>query len=238
MKDEELFVLIERAQREDSNAMERLVQDNAALVWSIVGRYTGRGVENEDLFQLGNIGLIKAIQGFDIHYGTKFSTYAVPKIGGEIRRFLRDDGLIKVSRTTKSTAIQIARMREELLKKLEREPTISELSEQLGIPIEEVAASENAMIPTDYLQRPISDDGGTLEQSIPSDVSEDSFFEQMELRHALAKLKPRDRKLILLRYFRGKTQQQCAQELGVSQVQVSRLERKAIQSLRTWMAEE
>lgn len=235
MGEQERFSLIECAQEGDKTALDFLVQDNAPLVWSIVSRYAGRGVETEDLFQLGNIGLIKAIYGFDTQYGTQFSTYAVPKISGEIRRFLRDDGLIKVSRTTKSTAARIARQRETMLQKNGREPTIHELSEELGISPEEIAASENAMLPADYLQRPIGDDGCTLEQTIPSKQQEATFFEHLELKEAMEKLNDREQKLLLLRFFRSQTQQQCARQLGVSQVQVSRLERKILEKLRSWM---
>lgn len=234
-EEQERFSQIESAQRGDKIALDYLVQDNAPLVWSIVSRYAGRGVESEDLFQLGNIGLIKAIYGFDTEYGTQFSTYAVPKISGEIRRFLRDDGLIKVSRTTKRTAAYIARERERLFQQNGREPTVYELAEQLGLSPEEIAASETAMLPADYLQRPIGDDGCTLEQMIPGPAQDTAFFEHLELREAMEKLSPRERKLLLLRFFRAQTQQQCARELGVSQVQVSRLERKILEKLRGWM---
>lgn len=230
--------LIRRAQSGDTAALEQLTEDNKALVWSIVQRYMGRGVDSDDLFQLGCIGLIKAIQGFDLSLGTQLSTYAVPKIAGEIRRFLRDDGLIKVSRTTKSTAAQIARLREAFMQKNSREPTLSELSAESGLSIEEIASSENAMLPADYLQRPLGDDGGTLEQMLPDTKASDNFFEYMALREALDKLEAREKKLILMRYFRAKTQQQCADALGVSQVQVSRMERRIIEKLRGWMEAE
>lgn len=229
------FSLIESAQHGDKIALDSLVQDNAPLVWSIVSRYSGRGVESEDLFQLGNIGLIKAIYGFDTEYGTQFSTYAVPKISGEIRRFLRDDGLIKVSRTTKRTAACIARERERLLQQNGHEPTVHELAEQLGLSPEEIAVSETAMLPTDYLQRPIGEDGCTLEQTIPGTQQDTALFEHLQLHEAIEKLSQRERKLLLLRFFRAQTQQQCASELGVSQVQVSRLERKILEKLRGWM---
>ena len=234
-EEQERFSQIESAQRGDKIALDYLVQDNEPLVWSIVSRYAGRGVESEDLFQLGTIGLIKAIYGFDTEYGTQFSTYAVPKISGEIRRFLRDDGLIKVSRTTKRTAACIARERERLFQLNGREPTVYELAEQLDLSPEEIAANETAMLPADYLQRPIGDDGFTLEQMIPGTAQDNAFFEHLELREAMEKLSPRERKLLLLRFFRAQTQQQCALELGVSQVQVSRLERKILEKLRGWM---
>ncbi len=232
---EERFMLIERAQAGEDTALEELVRTNTPLVWSIVGRYVGRGVEREDLFQLGCIGLIKAIQGFDTEYGTQFSTYAVPKIIGEIRRFLRDDGLIKVSRSTKSNAIRISRMREEVLQQTGEEPTLSELSARLDLSPEEIASTETAVLPTDYLQRPLGDDGGTLEQVLVDTEQEDRFFEHLALQEAMEKLEPREKKLLLLRYFRAQTQQQCALELGVSQVQVSRLERRVLDKLRCWM---
>ena len=234
---EERFALIERAQAGEDCAMEELVQANTPLVWSIVGRYAGRGVEREDLFQLGCIGLIKAIQGFDTQYGTQFSTYAVPKIIGEIRRFLRDDGLIKVSRSTKSNAVRIARVREEVMRQTGEEPTLSELSARLDLPAEEIAATETAVLPADYLQRPLGDDGGTLEQILVDDTQQEQFFEHLALREAMEKLLPREKKLLLLRYFRAQTQQQCALELGVSQVQVSRLEKKVLEKLRKWMSD-
>ncbi|MGN1015343.1 MAG: sigma-70 family RNA polymerase sigma factor [Butyricicoccus sp.] len=232
---DERFQLIERAQHGNEQALQTLVQENTPLVWSVVSRYTGRGVEAEDLFQLGSIGLIKAIRGFDIHYGTQFSTYAVPKISGELRRFLRDDGLIKVSRTTKSLAYRIAQMREEMVQATGREPTVQELAERLDLPPEEIAASENAMLPTDYLQRPLGEDGSTLEQMLPDSNSEETFFDRLALREAMEKLEPREKKLLLLRYYRGYTQQQCASALGVSQVQISRLERRILSKLRSWM---
>ncbi len=233
--DQERFALIQLAQDGDRQAMDLLTDQNSALVWSIVQRYTGCGVDAEDLFQLGSIGLIKAIRGFDTDYGTQFSTYAVPKIAGEIRRFLRDDGLIKVSRTTKSTAMKLARLRETFLQEHSREPTLQELSQLSGLDVCEIAASENAMVPADYLQRPLGDDGGTLEQLIPDRQTDEHFFDRMALREAMEKLEPKEKKLLLLRYFRCQTQQQCASALGVSQVQVSRLERRIVSHLRELM---
>lgn len=234
---EERFALIERAQEGEEEALDELVRTNTPLVWSIVGRYAGRGVEREDLFQLGCIGLIKAIHGFDTQYGTQFSTYAVPKIVGEIRRFLRDDGLIKVSRSTKSNAVRIARAREEAIQQTGEEPTLSELSAQLDLSAEEIAATETAVLPADYLQRPLGDDGSTLEQVLVDDTQQEQFFEHLVLREAMEKLQPREKKLLLLRYFRAQTQQQCALELGVSQVQISRLEKRILDKLRAWMTD-
>ena len=229
---EKQLCLLQKAQQGDEQAKEQLVRDNQALVWSIVKRYTGRGTEAEDLFQLGSIGLLKAIQGFDCAYGTKFSTYAVPKIAGEIRRFLRDDGTIKISRTIKELGYRISTARQSLHQTLQRSPTISELAEYLDITPEEIASCETALLPTDSLQREIGDDGTTLEQLLGDQCMEETVLESLSLQEAMRQLDARAQQVLLLRYFRGQTQQTCARQLGISQVQVSRLERKAIVKLR------
>lgn len=235
---EEQLKLLRQAQAGDDTACETLIRENSALVWSIVRRYSGRGVDTEDLFQLGSMGLLKAIQGFDCDYGTRFSTYAVPKINGEIRRFLRDDGTVKVSRTIKSLAIRVNAAREQLSMKTGREPTISELSELLDASPEEIAACENALMPTDSLQREIGNDGATLEHLLGDDGIEEKILESVTLQEAMQRLGEKERRVILLRYFRNQTQQQCASQLGISQVQVSRLERRAIDQMRTIMTME
>lgn len=229
---EEQLRLLRLAQGGDAGATEQLICDNQALVWSIVKRYTGRGAEAEDLFQLGSIGLLKAIQGFDCAYGTKFSTYAVPKIAGEIRRFLRDDGTVKVSRTIKELGYRISAARQTLRQTLMRAPTVSELAEFLQVAPEEIASCETALLPTDSLQREIGEDGTTLEQLLGDSCMEERVLESLSLREAMQQLDARARQVLLLRYFRGQTQQVCARQLGISQVQVSRLERKAIAALR------
>lgn len=230
--------LIRQAQSGDEAACETLITDNSGLIWSIVRRFAGRGVDMEDLYQLGSLGLLKAIQGFDCDYGTRFSTYAVPKISGEIRRFLRDDGTVKISRTIKSLAVKVNAAREQLSMKTGREPTISELAELLDTTPEEIAASETALIPADSLQREIGEDGAALEHLIGDNGIEERILESVTLRDAIGQLEEKERKVILLRYFRGKTQQQCAAALGVSQVQVSRLERRAIDHMRTMMTDD
>lgn len=227
--------LIQQAQNGDETACERLIIENSGLIWSIVRRFVGRGVDMEDLYQLGSMGLLKAIQGFDCDYGTRFSTYAVPKISGEIRRFLRDDGTVKVSRTMKSLAVKVNAAREQLSLKTGREPTISELAELLDVSPEEIAASETALLPTDSLQREIGEDGATLEHLIGDDGIEEKILESVTLRDAIEKLEEKERKVILLRYFRSQTQQQCSAALGVSQVQISRLERRAIDHIRAML---
>ena len=230
--------LLRLAQSGDTAAKEQLIRDNQALVWSIVKRYTGRGTEAEDLFQLGSIGLLKAIEGFDCTYGTRFSTYAVPKISGEIRRFLRDDGAMKVSRSVKELGYRVHTARETLHQTLSRPPTIHEIANWLEVSPEEIAACETALLPPDSLQREVGEDGTTLEQILGEACMEERVVESLALREAMERLDVRSQRILLLRYFRGQTQQACARQLGISQVQVSRLEKKAVQQLRKWLAQE
>lgn len=224
--------LLQRARNGDAAAKERMLLDNSGLIWSIVRRFYGRGVEADDLYQLGCLGFLKAIDGFDIEFGTQFSTYAVPKIAGEIRRFLRDDGSIKVSRTLKEQAAQIKTVRNYLMAELGREPLLSEVSQESGFSPEEIAAAETAMLPTDSLQRPAGEDGCSLGQLIPGEGIEDKIIESVSLRAAIAQLEARQRAVIDMRYFRGMTQEKTAAVIGISQVQVSRIERKALTILR------
>lgn len=173
--------LLRLAQSGDTAAKEQLIRDNQALVWSIVKRYTGRGTEAEDLFQLGSIGLFKAIEGFDCTYGTRFSTYAVPKISGEIRRFLRDDGAMKVSRSVKELGYRVHTARETLHQTLSRPPTIHEIANWLEVSPEEIAACETALLPPDSLQREIGEDGTTLEQMLGEACMEERVVESLAL---------------------------------------------------------
>lgn len=232
------MTLLERARDGDQEAKQRMVEENAGLIWSIVRRYFGRGVEAEDLYQLGCMGFLKAIEGFDLEYGTQFSTYAVPKISGEIRRFLRDDGAIKVSRTLKEQAQQIRTARNRLSLELGREPLLSEVSDATGFSPEDIAAAELAVMPTDSLQRPAGEDGCSLGQLIPGEEIEERILEEMSLRDAISVLDPRQKAVIRMRYFRSMTQEKTAAVLGVSQVQVSRIERKAVAELRRILMEE
>lgn len=224
--------LLERARDGDRAAREQMVEENAGLIWSIVRRFYGRGVDPEDLYQLGCLGFLKAMDGFDAEFGTQFSTYAVPKIAGEIRRFLRDDGTIKVSRTIKEQAQAIRNTRSKLTLELGRDPTLSEVSEAMGLTPDEIAVVETAMLPMDSLQRPTGEDGCSLEQLLPGEGIEEKILEDLDLRDAISKLEPRQRAVIDLRYYRGLTQDKTAKVLGVSQVQVSRIERKALGQLR------
>lgn len=227
--------LIEKAQQGDKAAAEQLVLENAGLIWSIARRYFGRGVEADDLYQLGALGFLKAIAGFDTQYGTQFSTYAVPKIAGEIRRFLRDDGAVKVSRSVKERAGTIKKERQRLMGELGREPTLSELSDALGIPPEEIASAEMATGSAESIQRQTGEEGITLEDVLAGPEMEEGILERMALKQALSNLSEREQMVISLRYFHGLTQQKVASMIGVSQVQVSRIEKKALERLRAFL---
>lgn len=224
--------LIRRAQAGDKDADARLVEENNGLIWSIARRFFGRGVEQDDLYQLACLGFLKAVRGFDGTYGTQFSTYAVPKIAGEIRRFLRDDGAVKVSRSVKELAVHLRRLQNEMETELGREVTVSELAERAGVSIEEAAMCERATQTADSLQREVGEDGALLGDLLGDDGMEEGLVTKLALRSAVADLPEREAKVIGLRYARGLTQQQCAHILGVSQVQISRLERRAIDRLR------
>ena len=227
----ELLTLLDRAQNGDNDACQQVLTENVGLIWSIVKRYSGCGVDTDDLYQLGCIGFIKAVKGFDLTYGTQFSTYAVPKIAGEIRRFLRDDGSVKVGRSLREKGQTLFYTRERLRHTLGREPQLSELAQETGMTVEEVAAEELANGPLESLQQETID-GLTLESTLGTDSPEEGMVEKIALREAIDSLPERERITILLRFFRGMTQEQTARILKVSQVQVSRLERKGLAKLR------
>lgn len=224
--------LILKAQSGDMEASERLVSDNAGLIWSVAKRFIGRGAEAEDLYQLGCLGFLKAVEGFDIQYGTQFSTYAVPKISGEIRRFLRDDGAVKVSRGIKERSASIKTARSALTQALGREPTIGEISRQTGFTPEEIAVAETATAATESIQRESGEEGFSLENILTDTETEERLVERIALRQAIDGLPERERMVIMLRYFHCLTQQRVAKVLDVSQVQVSRIEKKALEILR------
>lgn len=227
----ELLTLLDRAQNGDNDACQQVLTENVGLIWSIIKRYSGCGVDTDDLYQLGCIGFIKAVKGFDLTYGTQFSTYAVPKIAGEIRRFLRDDGSVKVGRSLREKGQTLFYTRERLRHTLGREPQLSELAQETGMTVEEVAAVELANGPLESLQQETID-GLTLESTLGTDSPEEVMVEKIALREAIDSLPERERITILLRFFRGITQEQTARILKVSQVQVSRLERKGLAKLR------
>jgi RNA polymerase sporulation-specific sigma factor len=223
--------LLEAARAGDNEACTRMLEENAGLIWSVVRRYYGRGVEPEDLYQLGCLGFLKAVRGFDHAYGTQFSTYAVPKIAGEIRRFLRDDGPVKVSRGLKERSAALYAVRARLTAQLGREPSLSELSAETGLTAEDIAAAETAAGPVASLQMETAE-GFTLESVLGEDGMEETVVERLALRAAIDELPERERKVIFLRFYKNLTQDRAAKVLGVSQVQVSRLERKAMEHLR------
>lgn len=227
---------IRRAHQGDKEARDALVTENMGLIWSIVRRFAGRGYELEDLFQIGSIGLIKAIDKFDLSMDVKLSTYAVPMITGEIRRFLRDDGMIKVSRPLKELAMKIGAAREKLEFSLGREPTIEELAKEVGASREEVAASLEAGAEVESIYRPVNKDdesGGYLIDKIAEKNSEnDKVLNRMVLTDLLKDLSRQEQQIIVSRYFENKTQAVIAGDLGISQVQVSRLEKKILKALR------
>ena len=229
--------LLEAACAGDNDACERLMEENAGLIWSIVRRYYGRGVDPEDLYQLGCLGFLKAVRGFDPAYGCQFSTYAVPKIAGEIRRFLRDDGAVKVSRGVKERAMAIRLARDRLGHALGREPTLSELSAETGLDPEDIAAADEASLPVASLQMEAGEDGFTLENVLGTDGIEEGLVERLALRGAIDALPDREKQVIFLRYYKNLTQDRAAKVLGVSQVQISRIERKAVEHLRAKMGE-
>ena len=227
--------LIVRSQAGDKSAGDDLITENAGLIWSVARRFLGRGTEADDLYQMGCLGFLKAVEGFDLSFGTQFSTYAVPKISGEIRRFLRDDGAVKVSRGIKEQAATIKSARNLLVNALGREPTLQELSNQTGITPEEIAFAETATAATESINREAGEDGFTLESVLSNTESEDAMVEKISLRQAISGLPEREAMVIRLRYFHGLTQQRVSKVLDVSQVQVSRIEKKAISRLRQLM---
>ena len=228
---ERTFELIRQSQAGEKLAKEQLITMHSGLIWNVVRRFTGRGVELEDLYQIGAIGLIRAIDKFDFSFEVKFSTYAVPLISGEIKRFLRDDGAVKVSRSIKEQASLIKTSRNRLTNALGREPTIQEISRQTGLTPEEIAIAETATAATESIQKEAGEEGFSLEDVLTDTESEDRMVEKIALRQAIDKLPNREAMVIRLRYFHGLTQDRTAKVMEVSQVQVSRIEKKAISML-------
>ncbi len=229
--------LIKRAKKGDKEAESLLVEKNTGLVWSIVRRFYNRGHEAEDLFQIGCIGLIKAVNKFDSTYNVRFSTYAVPMIIGEIKRFIRDDGIIKVSRSLKETSNKARITREIISKELGREPSINEIAERMKVSAEElVMAVEAGYRPESLYNTVVEGDNSNIllidridGQGVDDEIE---MIDKIALRQVLESLRPRDRQIIVLRYFKEKTQVQIAKLLGISQVQVSRIEKKIIKEIR------
>lgn len=224
--------LIALSQAGDMQARQTLVEENSGLVWSVARRFIGRGTETDDLFQLGCLGFLKAVDGFDLEFGTQFSTYAVPKIAGEIRRFLRDDGAVKISRSIKERAATIKTVRNVLIHEFGREPSLQEISERTGFTVEDIATAESATASVESIQQETGEDGFSLENILSDTESEDVLLEKIALRQGIDQLPNKEALVIRLRYYHGLTQERTSKVLGVSQVQVSRIEKKAIIRLR------
>ncbi|MFD1955796.1 RNA polymerase sporulation sigma factor SigF [Paenibacillus thailandensis] len=239
LDDAEVKRLIALSQSGDTIARDTLVQCNIRLVWSVVQRFINRGYEPEDLFQIGCIGLLKSVDKFDLSYDVKFSTYAVPMIIGEIQRFLRDDGTLKVSRSLKETANRVRKMKDELSKTLGRLPTVKEVADRLGISPEDVVFAQEANKPPASIHETVFENDGdpiTLMDQIADD-SQERWFDKLALVEAIEGLNERERLIVYLRYYRDKTQSEVASRLGISQVQVSRLEKKILQSIKDQIAQ-
>jgi len=231
---DQTLMLITRAQQGDEEATERLIKENSGLIWSVVKKFAGRGHDADDLYQIGAIGLLKCIRKFDMGYDVKFSTYAVPMIIGEIKRFLRDDGMIKVSRPLKELAGKSRYMQEALTNRLGRQPTLSELADELGATVEDLIVAMESNLEVESLYTTIHQgDGGPiyLIDKLNSQAGDD-MVDTIALKQIIGRLKPKERQVIWMRYFQDKTQTEVAKEIGVSQVQVSRIEKKVLQTLR------
>ncbi len=233
---EETTVLLTRARAGDRGAREVLVEKNLGLVHHIVKRFLGRGYDAEDLFQIGSIGLMKAIDKFDLSYEVKFSTYAVPMIAGEIKRFLRDDGMVKVSRSLKENGFKIRQASEQIAQKMGREATISEISEWTGITPEDIVMAMEANVEVESIYKSVYQSDGNeiyMVDRLPSGKDEnEEILNHMLLEQLLSKLEEYEKQLIGLRYFQNKTQTEVAKQLGISQVQVSRLEKRILLRMR------
>lgn len=233
----ETLLLIKRAQEEDNTAKQLLVQANSPLIKSVIKRYINKGVDYEDLYQLGSLGFLKAINNFNESFNVKFSTYAVPMIAGEVKRYLRDNGIIKVSRSVKALSIQISKFVEEYYNKNLKSPTLDTIAKNFDVSIQDaVFAMESSRMPVSLYQ-PVGDNDGnkelTLIDKLDDGNSIDKELDKMLLYNIIKDLNPRDKKIIILRYFRDKTQSEIAKYLGVSQVQVSRLETKILKELKS-----
>lgn len=230
---------IKRAHQGDKTAREALVKDNLGLVWSIVRRFAGRGCETEDLFQIGSIGLLKAIDKFDLSYEVRFSTYAVPMIIGEIRRYLRDNNPIRVSRSLRDIAYKALSARDRLASTLGREPTIQELAKHMELPCEDVVLALEAIQDPISLFEPVYNDGGDalyiMDQVKDEKTNDEDWLEGIAIREAMHRLSEREKHILKMRFFDGRTQMEVASEIGISQAQVSRLEKTALSHMRKYM---
>jgi RNA polymerase sporulation-specific sigma factor len=230
------LALIGRAHQGDKEARDTLFEENTGLIYSVARRFLGRGVEMEDLFQIGSIGLLKAVDKFDPAFEVQFSTYAVPLIAGEIKRYLRDDGILKVSRSLKENCVRLYRCREQLEAELGREPTVTELAGSMQLPVEEIVMTMDAGAEVESLQKTIYQGEGTeisLQDKLPQKENpQEELLDRILLEEILQELSPKERELIYLRYFRDMTQSEIASCMGTSQVQISRMEKKVLERLK------
>lgn len=229
------ITLITQAHKGDKSSRDRILIENTALIWSIVKRFSGRGYESEDLFQIGCIGMLKAIDRFDLGYNVSFSTYAVPLITGEIRRFLRDDGIIKISRTIKENQKLILKETEKYVEKYNEKPTIEQLAKACGLEREDIVLATSALMPVDSIDREINQDNEntTVGSFLPDHTdSEKIIVDKILIKQLLESLTKEEEKVIVLRYFKNKTQQEIAEIMGLTQVKVSRLEKKILEKLK------
>lgn len=233
------LVLIGRAHQGDKAARDLLFEENTGLIYSVAKRFLGRGVEMEDLFQIGSIGLLKAVDKFDMSYDVKFSTYAVPMIIGEIRRYLRDNNSLRVSRSLRDTAYKAIHARELMTKKNNREPTLDEISKEIDISKEDITYALDAIQTPVSLYDPVYTDGGeplyVMDQISDKKNKEDRWVENLSLSDAMKRLNKREKHIIDLRFFEGKTQMEVAKEIHISQAQVSRLEKSALKTMRNYL---
>ncbi|MEA4813425.1 MAG: RNA polymerase sporulation sigma factor SigG [Oscillospiraceae bacterium] len=237
LKNEETMDLLRRTKQGDKKAREELISGNLRLVLSVIQKFSGRGENADDLFQVGCIGLIKAIDNFDINQPVKFSTYGVPMIIGEIRRYLRDNSSIRVSRSMRDTAYRVLRVKEKIMGETQREPTVEQIAAELGIPREEVVFALDAIMEPVSLYEPVYSDGSgdaicVMDQVSDTKNTDESWIDQIALKEAVRRLTDREKNILALRFYDGKTQMEVSNEVGISQAQVSRLEKNAINQIK------
>ena len=234
---EEMYKLISMAQCGNNDALESIIRDNKGLVWCVVRKFAGRGVETDDLFQIGSIGLIKAVNKFDTSFNVEFSTYAIPMILGEIRRFLRDDGIVKVSRNLKEIAMHARKLSDKILAEEGRDASVFEIAEKIGVSCDDVVVSLEATQPTESLYKTVFDGESSpvllIDKFHSEENSEEKILTYVSLKQEIKNLPPKERQILILRYYKEKTQSEVAKILGISQVQVSRIEKKLLSTLRT-----
>ncbi len=239
LKNDEMVALLQRLRQGDESVREELICGNLRLVLAVIQRFSGRGENADDLFQVGCIGLMKAIDNFDISQNVRFSTYGVPMIMGEIRRYLRDNSAIRVSRSVRDTAYRVLQAREALMAEDQREPSVEQIAQYLGLPREEVVVAMDAVVDPISLYEPLYDQAGdtvcVMDQVRDTANTDEHWLDHLSLKEAIGKLDPRQRKILAMRFYQGKTQMETAAEIGISQAQVSRLEKGAIACIKREM---